>query len=235
MGMTIDEAVPHLYLLSGFEVRTSTSALALKPSSQRLVAFLALTDNSMMRNHVAFRLWPDHVEARALANLRSALWRLRQLPATLVETTSTHIRLHRSVWVDVREGLQELTSGERGLRGDVDQAATLLTADLLPDWYDDWLVIERERLRQVRLHALERAGRGLIASECYCDAIDLGLRAIAIEPLRESAHRLVIEAHLAEGNRAEALRQYDTCLRLLSVELGVAPSAGLRALVSARA
>jgi DNA-binding SARP family transcriptional activator len=64
-------------------------------------------------------------------------------------------------------------------------------------------------------------------------AIDLGLRAVAIEPLRESAHRLVIRAHFAEGNRTEAVRQYEACARLLRDELGVPLPAQMAALLGA--
>jgi DNA-binding SARP family transcriptional activator len=104
--------------------------------------------------------------------------------------------------------------------------------ELLPDWYDDWLVTERERLRQLRLHALEESVRVLIERGRLSEAIDLGLRAVAMEPLRESAHRLVIRAHLAEGNRAEALRQYRCCADLLRHELAVEPSAQMAVLLA---
>jgi DNA-binding SARP family transcriptional activator len=71
----------------------------------------------------------------------------------------------------------------------------------------------------------------LIQRDRLAAAIDLGLRAVAMEPLRESSHRLVIRAHLREGNRAEALRQYEACSRLLHDELGVAPSPQMTSLL----
>ena len=106
-----------------------------------------------------------------------------------------------------------------------------LAGDLLPDWYDDWLHDEREGLRQTRLHALERLARALSASGRYADAIQAALIAIALEPLRETAHHTLIEIHLSEGNWSEARRQFQRCRRLLKAELGVEPSASMHFLL----
>ena len=222
-----------LHLLAGFEVRVQGVPLQLRPSSQRLVAFLALAEKAVERAYTAFRLWPDTPESRSMANLRTALWRVRQQGTPLIESTATHIRLDPSVWIDARDGVRELRLDDaRSLTGE--DSMTILSAELLPDWYDDWLLMERERLRQLRLHALERWCRDLILEGQFGDAIDLALRSIALEPLRESAHRLVVEAHLAEGNVAEAVRQLETFRRLLVEELGVEPSAEFRSLVPGR-
>ncbi len=226
-----DGAPPRLRLLNGFDLCQDGETLQLRPASQRLLAFLALADKAIERAAAAYQLWPDKCERRASANLRSALWRIRQVPTSLVEISPTHIRIHPRVWVDARDGLLELASRSPDAPAD-GEALTALSGDLLPDWYDDWLLTERERLRQVRLHALEAAGHRLIEAGRLPEAIDLGLRAIAMEPLRESSHRLVIQAHLQEGNVAEAIRQYDSCRRLLDDELGVPPSPHLRVLLA---
>lgn len=223
---------PRLQLLSGFALRRGDRELVLQPASERVVAYLALADKAVERGSAAYRLWPDTPEPRAVANLRTALWRIRRLSADLIEATATHVRLHPAVWVDARHGLEELRSrGAAGLRDGAEGLA--LQGDLLPDWYDDWLMAERERLRQLRLHALEDTVHQLIDHGQLSAAIDLGLRAVALEPLRESAHRLVIRAHLQEGNRAEAVRQYEACARLLRDELGVEPSPQMTALLAA--
>jgi DNA-binding SARP family transcriptional activator len=107
-------------------------------------------------------------------------------------------------------------------------------SDLLPDWYDDWLHDEREGLRQTRLHALESLARGLSASGRHADAIQAALAAIRLEPLRETAHRTLIEIHLAEGNWSEAWRQFKRCQRLLREELGVEPADSMRHLLEKR-
>jgi DNA-binding SARP family transcriptional activator len=225
------ELRPRLRLLNGFDLRRGDERLDLRPASERLLAFLALADKAIERAAVAYRLWPDKPERRATANLRSAIWRVRQLPSELVQTTATHIRLHPEVWVDARDGVDELRRSDPETLCEAARRMAL-QGELLPDWYDDWLLTERERLRQVSLHALEEAVRVLIDRGRLSDAIDLGLRAVAMEPLRESAHRLVIQAHLREGNRAEALRQYRYCARLLREELGVPPSAQMAAMLA---
>jgi DNA-binding SARP family transcriptional activator len=101
-----------------------------------------------------------------------------------------------------------------------------LGLDLLPWWYDDWLMIERERLRQLRLHALEQASSLLLARGQYETALDAALLALGCDELRESAHRCIVRAHLAEGNIGEALRQRDRYVAALR-------AAGLPARVSA--
>jgi DNA-binding SARP family transcriptional activator len=124
----------------------------------------------------------------------------------------------------------------RRIVGNGDESATkdaddlIRAGELLPDWYDDWVMIERERLRQLRLHALEIVCRRLAAVRLFGPAVDAGLAAVLDEPLRESAQRALIEAHLAEGNRSEAIRQYNSYRERLYTELRLEPSPGLRRL-----
>jgi DNA-binding SARP family transcriptional activator len=115
---------------------------------------------------------------------------------------------------------------------DVDLSGSGLGGELLPDWYDDWLRVERERLRQLRLHALEALAERLIGLGRHAEAIEVALEAVMCEPLRESAHRMLIAAHLAEGNRYEALRQYRRYCRAMREDLGLGPSEQLTALVA---
>jgi DNA-binding SARP family transcriptional activator len=230
---SLDVRDTSLRLLDGFELRYHDVPLTLAKGSQRILAFLALADREVERGSAAYQLWPDKTEDRAVANLRSALWRIRQQPAALVVTNATRVRLHPDVWVDARDGVRELQSFPLDAVLSDDTTMTL-RGELLPDWYDEWLLTERERLRQVRLHALEDTARQLVATGAFARAIDVGLRAIAMEPLRESAHELVIAAHLAEGNPYEAHRQYERLVVLLRDELGVEPSRRLRDLVSMR-
>ena len=96
-----------------------------------------------------------------------------------------------------------------------------LHAELLPGWDEPWVVDERERLHQLLLHALEARARLLLARGDPAAALDAALRAVAADPLRESAHALVVEVHLSEGNRVEGRRQVERCRALLQAELGV--------------
>ena len=108
----------------------------------------------------------------------------------------------------------------------------LLSDDLLPDWYEDWVLLERERLRQVRLHGLEALCLRLANLGRHVAAIEAGLAAISADPLRESAQRALISAHLLEGNVSEAVRQYDVFVALLDEAFGIVPTEALRALVA---
>jgi DNA-binding SARP family transcriptional activator len=96
--------------------------------------------------------------------------------------------------------------------------------ELLGDWYEDWVLVEREHFRQVRLQALERMSQKLAAAGEFARAIETALAAVATEPLRESAHRALITVHLAQGNRSEAIRQYCIYRRLMHDELDLEPS-----------
>jgi DNA-binding SARP family transcriptional activator len=86
--------------------------------------------------------------------------------------------------------------------------------------------------RQARLHALDDMCARYLRRGNARAALEAGLAAIRVDPLRESAHRRVIEVHLAEGNAAEALRQYQLYRRALREELGLAPSGQIRRLVA---
>jgi DNA-binding SARP family transcriptional activator len=192
---------------------------------QRLLVFVTVHDRLLLRSYVAGALWPDTTEQSAGANLRSALWRLNHLGLPVVEVGGLTLRLAPAVSVDLRERVAE---GQRLLEAEEDDVLGLddsvFRLDLLPDWYDDWLVIERERFHQLRLRVLERVCERLAARGNYARALDAGLAAVAGEPLRESAHRALVKVHLAEGNHAEAVRQFRLYRQLLEEQLGLAPS-----------
>ena len=86
--------------------------------------------------------------------------------------------------------------------------------DLLPGVYEDWAIVERERIRQRMLHALEMLSHRLVSVGRYADAIEAALTAVSADPLRESAQRALIEAHAAEDNWGEARRSFE-CFRTL--------------------
>lgn len=107
-----------------------------------------------------------------------------------------------------------------------------LGGELLPGWYDDWVLLERERLRQLRLHALEMLADKLACAGRYGEAVQAACAAVRTEPLRKSAHRAVVRVHLAEGNTVEAMRTYGAFRDMLAHELGVVPTEQMEELVS---
>ena len=222
-----------LALLGSFDLTVDGEAVPLPMNGQRVLAFLALQGTTLLRPFVAGSLWLDSSDERAAASLRSALWRLNRPGHRLVEAIGERLRLSPEVTVDVDEAIAQaqrlLDPGERRCPN---PRELQLSGDVLPDWYEDWVAVERERFRQLRVHALERLCERLAAEERYGEAIDAGLAATKTEPLRESAHRALMRVHIAEGNLSEALAHYRRFRRLLHEELGLAPSPRMEQLVA---
>lgn len=222
-----------LTLLKGFELTSDGSGVPLSFGTQRLLAYLALHQRSTPRLQVAGILWADVPDERAAGNLRSALWRLRQPGFDLVGSARDCLSLSSAVVVDIRET-------ERLARQVMDPAVDVRTlsldglpfsGELLPGWYEDWIVLERERQRQICLHALESLCERWAAAGQYAKSIMAGLAAVTGEPLRESAHRALIKAYIAEGNPGEAIRQYRHYRDILRRELQLDPSQHVTALL----
>jgi DNA-binding SARP family transcriptional activator len=229
--MPTDPERVRLSLIQGFQLSQGDRPVMLPLGAQRMIAFLALRNRAVLRAVVAGSLWLDKPERVACASLRSALWQLRRSGLDIVAVTPGHLQLSSSLVVDVWELMTHAQQVIHGAGRLSPQPHHLLTGELLPDWYEDWVIIERELIRQVQLHALEAMGHRLIEQGRVIQAIEAGLAAVAADPLRESAHRLVISAHQAEGNRSEALRQYRTYAQLLDESLGIQPSERMSALI----
>jgi DNA-binding SARP family transcriptional activator len=226
----------HLRLLDRFELRSAGHVIPVTTGPQRLVTYLALHNRLLPRGHVAGMLWPDVPTNRANANLRASIWRLPSSCRPVIDLSTRHIKLGTDVTIDLTTATalaqRLMDRSNRCAESDVSaEARSVLAHDLLPACYDDWVLVECERFHQLRLHALEALCERLTAAERYGEAIDAGLAAVCGEPLRESAHRTLIRAHLAEGNYAEAGRQYELYRRILRDELAIEPSGGLRRLM----
>jgi DNA-binding SARP family transcriptional activator len=224
----------HLGLLGGFRLKIEAEEVPLPMNAQRLVGFLAIHDQPLLRTYVGGSLWGQSTERRAAGSLRSALWRLRHPTYTLVALSSDHIALSPTVAVDLREGealAHKVLDPTQDLDDVVELNEEVLSADLLPDWTEDWVLMERERYHQLRLRALETLCERLTEKGRLGQAVQAGIAAVAGEPLRESARRVLIEAHLAAHNVAAAHREYDQFRQLLRDELRLEPSPDLRALV----
>lgn len=231
---TTRDAAPgaELRLLEGFELRVDGELACIPPHSQRVLAFLAVQERPRLRQNVAFSLWADSTEERARASLRTALWKVNRYGVLVAR--GPYLQLHPAVDVDLHRLLAQarrLVDGDDPEGPDVLPAA--LVGDLLPDWDEDWLLFERERLRQLRMHALEHLAVLLSAAGRHATAIDAAQAAVAAEPLRESAQVTLIRAHLAEGNPSEARRQYGLYRVLLAESLGRAPGEQLQQLMRA--
>ena len=225
---------PTIQLLGGPTVRVGRDPVVVPEGSTRLLVFVALNGRETDRRVAAGTLWPGGGEQRSAGNLRTALWRLRMAGLDLLDSDKTRLSLRPDTEVDVLT----LCRWADSLIAGSAQEADLCTADLrgrlaelLPGWYDDWVIFERERIRQRIMHALEALVRRLIAQRRYADAIEAAIITVSADPLRETAARALIEVHLAEGNVGEARRSYERHRELVRRELGVEPSDELRLLI----
>lgn len=224
-----------LTLLGGFGLYAGGQTVPLAPGPQRLVALLALHEAALHRGYVAGLLWGDSTEAHAQGSLRTTLWKLQMARPGVVRINCDTLVLCPEADVDVRRATRLARALVTG-RFDEDAVVALLEpkfcAELLPGWYDEWVIVERERYRQLSLHALESVCEHLTSMRRYGAAVLAGLAAVDAEPLRESAHRALMKVHLAEGNLGEAISRYRKYEKIAARDLGVEPSPQMRSLLS---
>jgi DNA-binding SARP family transcriptional activator len=219
-------------LLGGFYLWRDTEPVLTPGNTQRVIAFVALNAPTP-RDLVAGRLWPDVQEQRAKGSLRTCIWQLQRSCPGILRSEGANLLLGGKVQVDAIDfkfrALQILRDPSSAVLSEL--GCDLTGDELLPGWYDEWVLLERERSRQLRLHALEAAAGEFIAQGRAGAAMQVALTAALVEPLRESCHRLIISIHLAEGNASEAVRHYLAWRGLLRRELGIAPSNQITSLV----
>ncbi|MFF8477236.1 BTAD domain-containing putative transcriptional regulator [Streptomyces sp. NPDC015414] len=217
---------PELRLLGHFRLECTAGPVELCRNGQRLLAFVALR-RRVSRSVLAGTLWPEVTEEHARGSLRTTLWKLPRCDQPLIRCSGDLLVPAPTLRVDV-DAFTE--TALRVVRGGSPPRHTLLpqdllgAEDLLPGWDEEWVLLERERLRQLRLHALDALAEALVREGKPALALEAAWESVRTEPLRESANRAAVSAHLAEGNVSEAVRHYHSFRRLLREELGVEPS-----------
>ncbi|GAA1958719.1 hypothetical protein GCM10009798_17950 [Nocardioides panacihumi] len=198
--------------------------VALSHREQRLTAVLGLTGRSS-RLHVAGVLWPDSTDDRALASLRRAVRQTQERCPGLLQADRLSIGLDADVEVDVDE-LRHAAAAEDAIAEGAAAAmlGLLVGEELLPGWYDEWVLPERERLEQLRVKALERIARQAIEAGDLALCVDAAHAISDVNPLLESAAELAIRAHLGRGDLGSALLEFDRYRHAVREELGVPPS-----------
>ncbi len=209
-----------------------------QPRLQSLLAYLLLHPETIhSRRKIAFSFWPDKPKRQAFANLRKALYRLRQaLPNANqflhIDTKTVGWQPGFSFSLDVSQFREKLAAAESAHQlGHYGRAAQLWAAatelyggELLPNCYDGWLLPERERLHQQFIGALAQLGDWQETERDYPAAIRTTRRLLRHDPLYEAAYRRLMQLHLLNGEPAEAQRVYHLCTTLLQQELDVDPS-----------
>jgi len=216
----------YIRLLDGFRLDCDRIPMHVVPGARRLLALLALRDLPVPRTVAAELLWPDTTARRAAACLRSSLWRLAKPSTPLVVVTEDALTLGADVEVDFRRA-----SAFAAAPGASPEAFAMFKADLLPGWWQPWVQAERDWWRQARLRALEALSDRFRSCGDHHHAHQAALAAVQTDPLRESAHRTLVELHLADGNPAQAVRQYQSYRARLRAELGLEPSRHIHELV----
>lgn len=225
-----------------------TAKLRPGPTAQALLAFLLLHRHRSHRREMLMNLfWSDCDEQRAKRCLSTTIWRLR---SELRQATTSTIYIHSPVpgeigfnieneyWLDIAvfeekiahvlaQPAVQLSSNDAQ---ELTDALKLYTGDLLEGIYDDWVLVERERLRMLHLRGLAH----LMIHYRECGSFEQSLvyaqKILDIDPLREEVHREVMRLYLQIGQRAMAVRQFHICRKVLATELGITPMAETRAL-----
>lgn len=212
-------------LLGGFGLAGPNGRVEVPPAGQRLVAYLAIEGHPVRRSTVAAAIWPDVDEARARANLRSTVCRLGAL-TPVVDATVTSLSLGPDVDLDVLD-LQHAVAAARAGVAQVTAPRPGFDLELLPGWDEEWVELERERVRQLALHLLDDVVSLSVQDGRHGDGVDAALRAIRLDPWRESSHAGLLRALLAGGNRAAAIAHFRRFAAQMREELGLSPSRDL--------
>ena len=241
----VDTSSLEVNLLGGFRITAGHERLVGFDQArvQQLLVYLLLHRRvPCSRQQIAFAFWPDTPDKQALKNLRTLLARMRQsLPDA---DRYLDVSPHTLQWrhdapntldiVDFEDACAQAAAAQE--RADsaeelaaLKAAADIYGGDLLAGWYDEWLVPERERLRQTYLEVLERLSVLLKEKHSYKEALGYAQRLVRADPLHEAVYRQLMQLHLALGDRANALRVYHTCATILRHELGVDPGSTTQA------
>jgi DNA-binding SARP family transcriptional activator len=231
----------HLTFLGGFEARQVAGPVVVlaRRKAQALLAYLVVEPGEAhLRDKLAALLWGDSSDQRARQSLRQTLLALRQaLPQTdpeLLRIDADTVAVdRRAVQVDALDLGQLVVEGTPEALA---QAAALYAGDFLEGLsvqeprFEEWLIRERERLRELALEALAKLLAHQIETAADQEGIRTAGRLLTLDPLQEPVHRALMRLYARHGRRGAALRQYQICVAALRRELGVAPETATRQL-----
>ena len=229
---------PEVYLGSQKLIFSTRKALA-------LLVYLALEPGFHSRDKLVTLLWPEADQDKGRANLRMALARLRDdlqgaKSVLQIERDAIGIRSNQlDLDVDgLKTTLKQMGQLELDLEEKLSAAAQLLRGDLLEGFdllevpeFDDWLQVERERVRTWGDNLLERLALLQLQDGNLGVALETAQRRVRLEPLNEAAHRQLIELHLSGDHRSAALEAFNNCRDILQHELGLEPDAQTQGLL----
>jgi DNA-binding SARP family transcriptional activator len=220
-------------VLDGFDAR----------KVQELFCYLLLhRDHSLPRETLAGLLWPETTTAQSKKNLRQTLWQLQTALGSQNESTFNRLLLvepdwvqlnsEANLWLDVAVFEQAYNLAQKIPGQQLDSSIAQLLIEtvqfyqgpLLEGWYQDWCLLERERLQNIYLAMLDKLMSYCEVHQDYETGLLYGLRIMCYDRARERTHRRMMRLYYFLGDRAEALRQYERCAAALEEELGISPS-----------
>ena len=220
-------------LLGGFQIAQAGESLAELPARiQALLANVLIHRHApRSRQQLAYSFWPESTDGQARTNLRRLLLLLRRaLPPTddLFDITDQSVGWRPAIPVALdlatfEDGLSAAPTVGPARRAALNAAVAVYTGDLLPDCYDDWILPERERLRNAFAAALDDLMLLAESERDYPAAIAHARRLLRHDPLHEASYRRLMRLLALIGDRAAALQVYHTCATLLRREVGVDP------------
>ncbi|VAW42170.1 hypothetical protein MNBD_CHLOROFLEXI01-3341 [hydrothermal vent metagenome] len=210
---------------------------------QELLCFLLLNQRKpFSREYLATLLWPENGSFQAKKYLRKTLWQfqtgLQKLGfpdgQTILNIDAEWCQINQSgpLWCDVtafeqafaitRDTLDSQLTPEKAQQ--LQEAVNLYQGDLLEGWYQDWCLLERERLQRIYLLILDKLINYCARHERYELGVFYGQKSLRCDPARERTHRRLMKMHYLCSNRTEAVRQFRQCRQILQQELNVQPT-----------
>ena len=217
-------------LFGSLEIQQAGKALPLPTigKTTSLLAYLILHQiNPQSREKLATIYWGDTSDERARHSLRTALATLRKIIGEelfISNNETVQLNPNLSIWVDAIE-IQKIAKNKEQIGlPDLLQAIGLYKGDLLENFYDDWIIREREQFQELYLELLLHVTQIMRSRSEYKQAIEYAKKALLKDPVNERTHQQLIFCHLASGDREAAIKQYEACRYNLREELGVEPS-----------
>ncbi len=224
-------------LFGRFDVRLDGAEVHV-PSrpAQSLLAFLLLNPGmAHRRERLAGLLWPDSAEESARSNLRHALWRVRRsleaagsADCLLADDLSVGFDTRIPHWIDAAQLVGDRKSAETA--DSLRERVSVYGGELLPGFYDEWVILERERLKGIFERAIQKLVDQLMREEKWTDVAEWSEHWISSAHSPEPAFRALMSAAAAAGDVAGVAVAYRRCAAALRADLGVEPSAQTRSL-----
>jgi serine/threonine protein kinase/DNA-binding SARP family transcriptional activator/WD40 repeat protein len=215
----------HVSLLGRFSTDLDGETIEIRSRiSQSLFAYLVLhRETPLRRELLAGKFWPDSNETNARNNLRQALWQIR---SALGQDVFTADKVTLSVDPDL-EWIVDIDALSVDASASVDKilaAADVYHGDLLPGFYDDWVILEREHIRGTYTQLMERLLDKLIEAKRWPEVSEWAERWIALGHIPEPAFRGLLTAQAAKGDLTGVSTVYQRCVDMFQRELGMDPS-----------